>query len=1184
MKKWTDSQRRGITTTGGSLLVSAAAGSGKTTMLAERCVFLVCDAKPACGLDELLVVTFTEAAAAEMKGRIHRALGQRQTESPSKHLAKQIALIDRANISTLHGFCARLLRRHFHLLGLDPNFVILDEDEAGLLRLEIARELFAERYDREEGSKDFRQLVDCYGEGDDERLVRLVTGAHEMLCSVAEPEKWRGDAIGRLVEAIERPIGETWLGQEYGRRIGPELRAVRTLCETAGNELKQLKNFPSYVQHLRELWAVINHWVSVFESNGMDALVDVAGDVKLPRLPSVSSNVEGKEAAKELVDGVAKGMKDGSWRQCLRFTEAEWKEGLSKILPHARTFLALVQEFGERYGNAKEAERGLDFADLERFTLRILQDETNGVAREYHRQFKHVLVDEYQDINEVQNAILTLLSTESNSSSAGNLFCVGDVKQSIYRFRLAEAKLFLARKDMLANRRNGVIDLQENFRSRAPLLEAINGVFERLMSKESAGLDYDLSHRLKAGASFPMSSPPHFSGAPIELHVLSKDAENDSAVDLDRTQREAVLLAKRILEITGQAGQRAMNISDGECQRPIRFGDIVILLRSMRFKADEFAMTLRDAGIAVHSESRTGYFEATEINDVLSLLQILENARQDIPLATVLRSPIGEFDEDDLARIRLIDAENPFHLATWRYAAEQTDELATKLRDFLATIEQWRELARRRPLAEVIWTIYQESGYLTFCSGLSDGQQREANLIGLHERARQFGTFRRQGLGRFLEFLEKLKTDSDLGQESAASEADDAVRIMSVHRSKGLEFPVVILADLGKAINLRDSAGTILMDRAAGLGLQVVDEERAVRYPSLAWSVVKEQVREQAMAEELRVLYVAMTRAKEHLILVGTASDKQIEGWNQWSKHQGTMPAAEVLGARSMLDWLGAVAAMSPDFVAMTVHGVGDIAGFSVAEKHAPATGFAELKPIDPAPGKSATVQESLAQIGHPYAYQKLAETEAVLSVTSAVKGNWQPTGNGFDVDRILAKPGFLTADAAVNAADRGTATHAILEHLDFSVADIGGQIRAMVDSRRITKIQAESVDMAAITWLMADDVGRMLRENSAKVQREVPVYFAMESEAGSDDPMDRIMIRGRLDLLVPIDGGFVIVDYKTDRVKGAELDQRAEMYWGQLRLYARAIERITGKQVVETILVFLHPREIRRMGTQRRP
>jgi ATP-dependent helicase/nuclease subunit A len=1184
IRKWNEAQRKGIQAPGGSLLVSAAAGSGKTTVLAERCVYLVCDAKPLCGVDELLVVTFTEAAAAEMKDRIHRALERRQAEKPSRHIEKQIAVVDRANISTLHGFCARVLRQHFHLLGLDPNFAIMDGDEAKLLRLEVARDLFAQRFDREEGSEDFRRFVDCYGDGDDERLVELVIGTHEMLSSVADPAWWRQWAMDRLTEAIERPLGETELGQEYGRSVGQELVAVRRLCETAVSELEKLKNFAVYVEHLRELWTVINHWISVFESHGMDGLVDVAGEVVLPRLPAVSSKIEGKEAAKARVDAVAKAMKDGGWRQCLRFTEREWKEGLRETLPHAEIFLTLVEEFGDFYAKAKEAERALDFSDLERLTLKILRG-PSAVALAYHKQFKHVLVDEYQDINEVQDEILTLLSTECRVDLAGNLFCVGDVKQSIYRFRLAEAKRFLMRKERNARKKDGVIDLQENFRSRGRLLEAINGVFERLMSKESAGLDYDLSQRLvspKGSRDWPTNQC--FSGAPIELHLLTKETQQDEeAVDLDRTQREAVLLGRRILEITGRSGKPAMHIADGETTRPVRFGDIVILLRSMRFKADEFAMTLRDGGIAVHSESRTGYFEATEINDLLSLLALLDNARQDVPLATVLRSPLGGFDEECLARIRLGDAEETFHLAVMKYAREQTDDLAERLRNFFTRIEHWRQLARRRPLAEVIWTIFQESGYLAFCCGLPDGQQRGANLIGLHERARQFGSFRRQGLGRFLQFLEKLKADSDLGQESVASEADDAVRIMSVHRSKGLEFPVVMLADLGKAINLSDSHGMILMDREAGLGLAVVDEARCVKYPSLAWTVVRERIREQAMAEELRVLYVAMTRAKEHLILVGTCSEKRIDSWaSQWTGHRGKMPAEDVLGARCMLDWLGAVAAMSSGVLEMTVHGAEQVAAWSVQEKSAITVELAELKPISPMPEKSMAVEDLVARLGFAYPQQKLAETAATQSVTSATKGNWQPQGTSGDVDRILPKPGFLEDGSILNAADRGTATHAVLEHLDFSDAKdlvaIHRQVAAMVSSGRITPVQAESVDLAAIEWLMQQDVGSLLRENSEKLLREVPVYFAMDSEAGSTDPMDQIMIRGRLDLLIPVGDGFVIVDYKTDRVRGEELEQRAEMYRDQLQLYGQAIERITGKKVVQTILVFLHPKEIRRL------
>src|SRR5580658_10178264 len=339
IKKWTEAQERGIRSGGGSLLVSAAAGSGKTTVLAERCVHLVCDATPTCDVDELLVVTFTEAAAAEMKSRIHRALAQRNSENPSKRIARQISVVDRANISTLHGFCARLLRQHFHFLGLDPNFVIMDGDEAKLLRLEVARELFAERFDREEGGEaveDFRRFVDLYGDGQDERLVELVLRCDAMLSSVVDPAAWRDRATRRLVEAIDRPLSETELGKEYRQSVRRKLEALRKLCQTAGTELAKSKDFPMYVAHLRELWSNINHWISVLESHGMDGLADVAGGVQLPRLPAVANTVPGKEAAKARVDAVARKMKEGAWRQALLFTEREWKEGLGRTLPHVR--------------------------------------------------------------------------------------------------------------------------------------------------------------------------------------------------------------------------------------------------------------------------------------------------------------------------------------------------------------------------------------------------------------------------------------------------------------------------------------------------------------------------------------------------------------------------------------------------------------------------------------------------------------------------------------------------------------------------------------------------------------------------------------------------------------------------------------------------------------------------------
>ncbi len=1173
-RKWTEAQRAGIETVGKSLLVSAAAGSGKTTVLAERCVHLICDENSNCTVDQLLVVTFTEAAAAEMKSRIASALRKRHATNPSAHLTRQLALIDRAAVGTLHGFCSRLLRQHFHLLGLDPSFIILDQDETTLLKTDVVRDLFADRYDTEDGSESFRSLVDHYGDGRDERLAEQVISAHDTLCSVTDPALWMMTGRQRIVDAIELPMTDSFLGQEYHRLVARSLESIRTRCEDAEKRINDFNQFPTYVAHLRELYSIITHWIDVLKNHGVDALVEEVNSLeKLPILPRVTGQPANKDSAKAIVDDVKDAMKSGSWRQLATFTETEWKEGLTRILPHVEAFLDLVKEFGERYSAAKNEEGGLDFSDLERFTLRALCEpgtlNPSPLARAYHRQFRHVLVDEYQDINEVQDAILSLISRECVAKRAGvipNLFCVGDVKQSIYRFRLAEAGRFLARSTEYSqdNSHGQLIALQNNYRSRGLLLEAINGVFERLMTADAADLTYDESQRLTAGLEFPNSPESNcFPGAPIELHLLPKEVtieETSDEEEADRTQREAKFLARRVLELTGNFGKPAMQVIDRSSGEPIarkiRFGDIVILLRSMKFKADVFAEELRSSGVPVHSESSTGYFQATEINDILSLLQVLDNQHRDIPLASVLRSPLAGLPtaDDDLARIRLAypsdDAPIPFQEAVVKYSKEQNDDLAARLRDFLNQLAQWRQLARQRPLAELLWTIYSQTGYLTFVSGLPNGEQRQANLIELHERAQQFGTFRRQGLNRFLQFLEKLKSDSDLGQAELASEAEDVVRIMSIHRSKGLEFPVVLLPDLGKAINMQDCQGSILLDRFAGIGFQVVDAERYIRYPSLASVVVQQRLRQQTLAEELRVLYVAMTRAKEHLILVGTCRESQLEKWNSaWSSHTGAFPAEAVLGARSMLDWIGPVAAAMNgaglNKFAVTEHSADEvgkwnstdyrISGLTIEQKQ-----LADLLPLTSAIEKSSTAEETIARLGFQYPFAEYSAVRAVDSVTARSKSDsnvafGQSSFKQSDLDRVLARPAFLAGITEPTAADRGTATHVVLEHFDFSraadVRSINAQIAALVDAHKLSADQKKMVDVSTIQWFLSDEIGSLIQKHAGNLTRELSVYFAISSDAvtgnSSDDPMDQVMIRGRLDLLIETAEGLVIVDYK---------------------------------------------------------
>jgi ATP-dependent helicase/nuclease subunit A len=1214
-RNWTDAQLKAIRTTGTSLLVSAAAGSGKTSVLAERCVYLLCDAQPTCEVGDLLVVTFTEAAAAEMKGRIARSLAARHAESPTDATAKHMAMLDRANIGTLHSFCARVLRQNFHRLGIDPEFRILDQDEAELLKLDTARDLFDQRYDDPDDT-DFRRMIDCYADGKDDRLIEKVIRTYDTLCSVVDPVAWLEAARDRIEQAIDLPLKDSQLGEAYSKTLRRELNSILEECAAAAMAIKPLRLFDGYVKHLRELWVILKGWLVTFDARGLDALRAACADAQIPPIPRTSGELTGKEVAKSRVDSVRKAMKDGAWRKNLQFTTDEWKDGLGRTMPHVEVFLSLVSDFSDRYTLAKDEQTAADFSDLEQWTLRCLRgDAPDGkpspLARAFHQQFKHVLVDEYQDINAVQDEILSLVSRERVASAEGgasNLFCVGDVKQSIYRFRLAEARQFMDRRKLYSqpNRIGQVIDLQTNFRSRSPLLEAINVVFERLMTEEAAELDYDDSQKLVPGQSFP-NFPGGFTGSPIELHLLPKDAPgmvdtDDGDEPLDRSEREAALLGNRILEMVGLAGKPPMQIvdrsaADGEpTSRPLKFGDIVLLLRSMRFKADQFASTLRSMGVPVHAESATGYFQATEINDILSLLHVLDNQRQDIHLAALLRSPLSQLPdaESNLARIRLAYNGNPpvpFHLAVQRYADEQTDDLATFLKQFRTQLEKWRQEARQKPVAEMLWSIYDQTGYLAYVAGLPHGQQREANLIELHDRATQFGTFQRQGLGRFLTFLEKLKKETDLGQASIASEAENVVRIMSIHKSKGQEFPVVLLPDLGKAINMQDCQGTILLDRAAGLGLQVVDEELQVRYPSLASTVVQQRLRQQALAEELRVLYVAMTRAQEHLIMVGTCPEAQPDKWQQqWAGHVGPLPADSVLAARTPLDWLGPVAAIAPAQLQLQMHTADEIVTGSLnqSRKSQPTAAQAAVidgKPLPSTPPLSPEAQPIIDRIGWKYPHQAVADLAASASVTSVVKNTAAASGVADcptpSLDRTLGKPAFLAGRLPLNAADIGTATHAVLEHFDFAKTGepdtLEQQIQHMVAIRRLTRALSDIVDREAITWFLTSEIGQLIAQSAAALKRELPIYYASPSDKTEmADPVDQQMVRGRIDLLVPTSQGWLIVDYKTDRVDGAALEERATTYAGQLNIYAKAIRQLTGDESVRAAIVFLHARQIR--------
>jgi ATP-dependent helicase/nuclease subunit A len=1235
---WTREQRLGIETTGHSLLVSAAAGSGKTAVLAARCAHLVTDAKPHCDIDRLLVVTFTEAAAAEMKSRIERVLRERRDNRPNDdRLERQMAMVDRAHVSTLHGFCSRLLRQNFHLVGLDPGFQMLDGEESKLMRVEVARDVLAARYE-DDPTGEFGRFVEWYGGGDDQGLINHIVRTNELLCSLVDGPGWIVRARERIEIAAAEELKKSELGTALLKLVADWLSTLRRRCSEAAGAIGQIEGMEKLSAYALSLEAIVAGWQDLFEAKGFDALAAVLREkTPPPRQPPIKSGTPCGETVRALLEPIKDEIKSGTLLDIARFSQAQWREGLARIAPMARVFLELVEQFGSEYRTAKDAARRLDFNDLERFALAILRDGSctgqalrpSGVARGCHKQYQHVLVDEYQDINEVQDAILHLVSREcvegiDNSCGPQNLFCVGDVKQSIYRFRLAEPDRFLKR-DKRFRERTGemageVIDLQANFRSRAPLLDVINGVFERLMTRDAADIEYDHSQELRPGLKYPDDGGTCFTGAPVELHILPDEVTppgepHDGAEteeELGRSEREAAFVARRIRRIMGIDGGKRMCVMDkgagGDLEpRSIRFRDIVILLRSMKVRADQYAEVLRSAEIPVFREGGQGYFESMEVRDIRSLLTLLDNQQQDIPMAAVLRSPLcGLADpEDCLARIRLAyDArEMSFHKAVLRYAAEKDDELAAGLRDILEKFDHWRDLARQRPLAELIWEIYDQTGYLAFCEGLANGAQRVANLVYLHERARQFGTFSRQGLYRFLKFLESLEAETDFGQPSVLSEAEDVVRIMSVHHSKGLEFPVVFLPELGKKINLQDCHGPILIDREMGIGLSVVDENLRVRYPSLASVLVQKSLRRQSLAEELRVLYVAMTRAREHLILSGTCDAGRWERWrNLWTGRAGKVPAADVLAARTMLDWVGPAALMADGtgHFEITNHTPEEVGQWTGADLKRPALSkqqqkLARLEPLDPPPPRDAEADAIIERLTRKYAFAGLSKQESAIAATdwtkegrAAVVGYATRSDKTLAFDRTLATPRFLLEDERrLSAADVGTAMHLVLQHLDWSGGcapeDLAGQINAMITSKLLAPAQARMVDLDAIEWFAAGELGQWVRGLPCeRVRREVPFNYAIEPSEISPglpaaDVRDWVMVRGRVDLMVVEPDGLTIVDYKTDRVAPERLPERIEFYRPQVRLYKRAMEAITGRLVRDVFLVFLDPRRIER-------
>ncbi len=1221
-ERWTPEQRHAIEARGSDILVSAGAGSGKTSVLVERVIRRLMDPERPIDVDRILVVTFTESAAAEMRERIRLALLDQERGQPARRAASQLALLGKAAISTLHGFCLQVLRRHFYVLGLDPRFTVAGEDEARLLKLTALDRVFESmhRSTEDEETKAWQALVEHYGGPRDDRTLReIVLQLFEYVQSLPEGERW----LEQATEAYERgspkavDVARAWQAAMCNAAARDVQQALSLIGSASA--LASLDDGPhTYLKSFAVAKVSLDQALQALRAKEWDRSAKALRLVEWPRLSAPKGADQALQAeARALWDQAKKRVRrwsDGPFTRPL----VECMEEISMLHPVVAAVCDLVRSFGHEYRDAKRRQALVDFGDLERFSLEVLQADDGRHAAEYRARFHEVMVDEYQDINPVQDRLLSLLAR--SEEGGGNRFLVGDVKQSIYRFRLADPTIFQEKFHLFAGAEDDSstrIDLQANFRSAPYILNSVNFLFRQVMHRETGGIHYGPEAFLRSGLP-QAENVSRGAGASeakeaVEVHLIDQPARSEQGgAEFTSIEREAVLVGRLIQELVPAS---------------YRFRDVAVLMRSPKGRAGAFVEALEGMGIPAYTRAGTGFFKAVEVDVTMSLLRLLDNARQDIPLAAVLRSPIVGLSSHDLAQIRAARADGDFYDAVVQ-AAEGEDALGRRLAHFVRTLDRWRTEVRRLPLSQMLRQLYNETGYLDFVAGLPRAEQREANLWGLYHRAQQFDHFRSEGLGRFLRFVDDLQeAGNEVAPPPSLGEGEDVVQIMSVHQSKGLEFPVVILVDLDRGFNKTDTRRSFIFHRELGIGAAVIDRARHLRYPSLAHRAVAEQLNQDTLEEELRLFYVAATRAKERMLCVAAVGNlaERCAAWAQSARVAGwELPAGDVLGAGSWLDWLGCTLARHRDGLLLRSMGAGDLgadfyepaddevrsdpAHFELAVWSAhevdewlrqgrqiqedrealpiEAIGRRESVDVD-VPGALRATLDRRFDWRYPSEAPQLPAKISVTEFARLLPSSDEEVQSRLQEPAVELRPAptFASGRAGerLSAAERGSAVHRFLALGNLGVcADpdrVKEEVRRLVDSELLTSLEAEAIDPEGIARAFGTPLGRRVgqaHEGSGaaqeRLQRELPFTMLYEAsilaglagdastgsftQLAASDRGEKVLVQGTIDALLSDGPRYVLIDYKTDGVAPGEEDAAAVRYRGQLRLYAEFVRR----------------------------
>ena len=1333
--KWTQEQQNVIDSRGGNLLVAAAAGSGKTAVLVERIIQMILNSDLKIDIDKLLVVTFTNAAASEMRERIGDAISKKLDENPEdEHLQDQLVLLNKASITTIHSFCLEVIKSNFHKINLDPNFRIGDETECSLMKLEAIDETFDILY--EQNDEEFCYLVDCYAEKrGDSNLQNLILSIYSFVMASPYPKVWLKESAEDFNITDDFDFATSKWAKAILETVKIQMEGIeKSLCKAIEDVygIDELVTFTDKLkieyEKIKEiLYACDTSWSDAYRQISSMTFENYAKGVKRIPKDAPSYIKEEKDKAKKIRDNAKKSIEKIK-TSVFNKNYDDLKDEIKFLYPIVKSLSDVVLMFEQIYSQKKRDKGIIDFNDIEHFALQILTEtDENGdfvfdeegknipsdIALEYREKFYEIFIDEYQDSNQVQEVILSTIAKQKEP----NRFMVGDVKQSIYRFRQAKPEIFLqkyATYDTDLSSKYKKIMLYKNFRSRKEVVDSVNYIFEHIMSKNLGEIDYNEEEKLNLGANFEeVEDEKIILGGATEIHLMEKkvpevedpDEEEEEGEDLDASQIEARMVGKIIRDIMrpNENGE-IMQVFDKklETYRNVEYKDIVILLRATSAWAPVFAEELINMDIPTYADMGQGYFETMEIQVIMSFLKVIDNPMQDIPLIAILRSPIYGFTPEDFIDIRITDKKVSFYEAMRMFVGEKIDlsneeeqdiaedeisddtgneiidvnineensyvdadmddyyqninyedfeyeneefiyndevmyesyisenveddliyeinsniegdeesqksELELKVRRFLDDLKELQEKSMYMSTDEFLWYIYTNSGYYAYCGALPGGSQRQANLRILFERAKQFEETSFKGIFNFINFISKLKkSNSDMGSAKTLGENANVVRIMSIHKSKGLEFPIVICSGMGRNFNTMDFRKDVLYHHELGYGPQIVDFERRISYPSIAKEALKCKINIENISEEMRILYVALTRAKEKLII--TSSIKDIEqNMHKWSSNISTekmVSKYDILNGKNYMDWMMPAIIKHKDlediretYNLSTSISMEDESKWSVKtwsrddidfEKHEKEGIREVLNTMDLSQHDTEYYEQIEKKLNFEYPYLGVVKKAASISVTEIKKRQeeYEEQEDSLGLYKhktTLKKPKFLSESQKsekITGARRGTIVHLIMEVLDFekvnTESEIKAQIQDLVKRRIITEKESQVLSPRKIMRFFKSPIAkRMLSSKFVKREQKIYTQIKMNDIYLNDEIFknnretyenESVMLRGVIDLYFEEDDGLVILDYKTDFVDKNNKKEIIHKYKKQIEIYADVLSKLTGKKVKEKYL-----------------